>query len=942
MQQNPHTAFYDDLLSVIPSSRIYRDPLQVLAYGTDASFYRLIPQMVVDAENEAEVLALLKLATKHRVTLTFRAAGTSLSGQGISDSVLVRIGDAWRDYKITEKATRFVVQPGLIGSHANRALAPFGRKIGPDPASIDSARIGGILANNASGMCCGVAENSYKTVESMRIALYDGSIVDTGCEESKQRFAEQHPEIINGLMELHGRVNADEELTALINKKFKIKNTTGYSLNALVDFADPFDILQHLMVGSEGTLGFISEVTYRTVIEPKSKAVALAMFPTLHDACLASMELRNQPVCSVELMDERSLRSVSDKPGMPESIADIAEGTTALLIETGADDPFTLEQQIGQVVPSLDHISKLEPVEFCRDPLQCARFWAVRKGLFPAVGAVRDVGTTVIIEDVAFPPETFAEGVARLDELLKTYAYDLAILFGHALEGNLHFVFTQDFSIKSEITRYQEFMDDVCKLVATEYHGSLKAEHGTGRNMAPFVELEWGKQAHELMRDIKTLLDPYSLLNPGVIINDDPRAHISSLKPLPPAHSIVDKCTECGFCEAICPSANVTFTPRQRITSLRELHRLKDSPADQHKLKKLWAEYDYLAINTCAVDGLCNTRCPVHINTGSMIKDLRAEKTSAFAKSAADWVGRNFSTVAKSVDVALKGANLAHTLFGTRFMDTAAHTLRVISLRKIPLWNKEMPTSASPVKPIPVNAANPDKVVYFPSCISRTMGPAKGDPEQTAIPQKTIQLLLKAGYEVLFPSNMQHLCCGQAFASKGYFAQGEEKIEELTEALLEITEKGKYPVLCDTSPCLHRMVEHVDKRIILFDPISFTLVKLVDKLDFIKLPRTVAIHPTCTVREMGLTESLIELAKLCAEKVVVPEDVYCCGFAGDRGFSYPELNASALADLRKQVEDCDEAYSTSRTCEIGLSLHSGLNYRNILYLVDDATTVKTK
>lgn len=940
MSTTPHSAFYNELLSVVPKERIYRDPLRVLAYGTDASFYRLIPKMVVDAESEDEVLYLLKLANKHRVAVTFRAAGTSLSGQGISDSVLVRIGDAWRNYKITENATRFIVQPGVIGSSANRALLPFGRKIGPDPASIDTAKIGGIVANNASGMCCGVAENSYKTLENMRIALYDGTLLDTACEDSKKKFAEKHPEVLEGLTSLHERIKSDQAMSDLITKKYKIKNTTGYSLNALVDFEDPYEILQHLMVGSEGSLGFISEVTYRTVIEPKYKATALAMFPDLISACKATMVLKEQPVAAVELMDERSLRSVSDKPGMPDSIKEIAPGTTCLLIETASNDPFEVEQQIEQILASVEHIDKIEPIEFCHDPIQCAKFWAVRKGLFPAVGAVRETGTSVIIEDVAFPPESFADGVARLDELLKKYQYDLAIMFGHALEGNLHFVFTQDFSISSEVERYQKFMDEVCDMVATEYHGSLKAEHGTGRNMAPFVELEWGKQAHGLMREIKELLDPFNLLNPGVIINDDPRAHLKELKPLPAAHTIVDKCIECGFCEPICPSANITFTPRQRITSLRELQRLKDSPSEQHKLKKMWAEYDYLAMDTCATDGLCHTRCPVDINTGNMIKDLRAQKASKFANSAADWVGRNFSTVAKGVHVALKGANLAHKLFGTRVMDSGAHVLRVVSMKKIPLWNKEMPLSANPIKPVPVNDGNPDKIVYFPSCISRTMGPAKDDAHSMDIPHKTIQVLLKAGYEVLFPSNMRGLCCGQAFSSKGYKAQGDIKAKELSEALLDISGNGNYPILCDTSPCLHRMLDTMDKRLKLYDPIRFCLEFLPSKLEFIRLPRSVAIHPTCTVRDMNLTEPLFELASMCAEKVVLPQDVFCCGFAGDRGFSFPELNKAALADLRDQVEECEEGYSTSRTCEIGLGLHSGLTYRNILYLVDDATVVK--
>lgn len=929
--------FYRHLLESIPKERIYTDPLRTLAYGTDASFYRLVPKIVVDTLNEDEVVTILKLSHRLKLPVTFRAAGTSLSGQAVTDSILVRLGNGWRQSTIYDNASKIRLQPGIIGGHANRLLAEFGKKIGPDPASIDTAKIGGIVANNASGMCCGVAENSYKTLHHIRVVLHDGTVLDTGDDKSRADFARTHKHMIDGLAALHDRVLAAPELAERIRRKFKIKNTTGYSLNALVDYSDPFEILQHLMVGSEGTLGFISEVTYHTVTEHPHKASALLLFPSIGEACEATIILRGEPVSAVEIMDRASLRSVEDKPGMPEGLADLPEGTAALLVETRAHDLPALEGQIARISASIEGVRKLAPASFTSVPEEFNKLWNIRKGLFPAVGAIRKAGTTVIIEDVAFPIAMLAEATLELQALFAKHGYDEAIIFGHALEGNLHFVFTQDFNSPSEVERYRAFMDDVSHMVVGRYDGSLKAEHGTGRNMAPFVELEWGRDAYLLMKEIKELFDPQTMLNPGVILNSDPSAHLKHLKPLPAASSIIDKCIECGFCEPVCPSRNLSFTPRQRIVGWREIRRMEDTSERTRLYRELFGRYEYLGDNTCATDGLCATRCPVGINTGSFIKELRSEQAGAYAKRGAEWVAGHFGVVARTLGHTLTAVDALHRLVGTNIMEKGANFLRVASLRRVPLWNKAMPTGASTPKQPHFGGTSTLKVVYFPSCIARTMGPDRNDSDRDPLPAKTISLLLKAGYEVILPERLGELCCGQAFESKGFKAQADIKAKELDMALLLASNRGAYPVLCDTSPCLFRMRETLDKRLKLYEPIEFALEHLVDKLAFVKLERKIALHLTCTARKMGLESKLYQLASMCAAEVVAPEDIYCCGFAGDKGFSVPELNKSALEGLRQQVETCTEGYSSSRTCEIGLTLHGRIPYHNILFLVDEAT-----
>jgi D-lactate dehydrogenase len=939
MLPDKYNKFYEDLQSTIPESRLITDPLRTLAYGTDASFYRLIPKIVVKANTETEVAQIVKIADRHEIAVTFRAAGTSLCGQAITDSVLVVAGSNRTDSKILDDGYRIRLQPGIIGGLANGYLIPFGRKIGPDPASINAAMIGGIAANNASGMCCGTSQNSYRTVSSMRIILHDGTLLDTADPHSRKSFYKSHPKLVADIENLGRKVKENSVLADRIRRKFKIKNTTGYSLNALVDYDDPLDIIMHLMIGSEGTLGFISEIVYNTVIEHPYKASALMIFPHIENACTAAAILTKEPVAAAELMDRASLRSVENNEGIPAYFKMLSATTTALLVETRAHTAEELQSNINSIIHSLENIETERPLEFTDKVDEYTKLWNIRKGLFPAVGAVRTIGTTVIIEDVAFPIDKLAEATLELQSLFARYHYDEAIIFGHALAGNLHFVFTQDFSTTEEIERYRRFMDDVCVMVVDKYDGSLKGEHGTGRNMAPYVEMEWGQDAYELMQEIKKIFDPKNLLNPGIIINPNPLAHIENLKPLPETNAIVDKCTECGFCETSCPSKGLTLTPRQRIVVQREISRLRSTGENAARLRQMEDGYIYQGERTCAVDGMCATTCPVAINTGELTKALRRLKTRGERTQIwANRIAENFDRVAGILRMGLKTGHLAHSLLGTWTMEKFTWLARYASGNRIPLWSRYMPRGVDAPTGITVHHSSPLQVVYFPSCISRTMGPAKGDPDKDPLHDVTVRVLFRAGYDVIYPQNMDRLCCGTPFDSKGLKEQADMKAEELQDALLKATNDGKLPVLCDTSPCLYRMRQVMNPALNLYEPVEFIHDFLMDKLVFTKQPRTAAIHNTCSSIKMDLTDKFRTVAQACAQKVVVPERVGCCGFAGDRGFTHPELNESALKELKSAVSaTCTNGYSNSRTCEIGLSLHSGLYYKSILYLVDECT-----
>ncbi len=1003
--------FLSDLRQFMPSDRIYTDELRTLGWGTDASFYRQIPKVVLRSDGEAEISKIVQLCKKYQLPFTFRAAGTSLSGQSCTDSVLIVAGKHWEGYRLADDHERITLQPGIVGARVNQILKPYGRVFPPDPASIGSAMVGGIVVNNASGMNCGVHANSDRMMVSARMVLTDGTVLDTGDEESRAAFRRSHPEMIKKIEALRDRVRADEELASRIRKKYSIKNVTGLNLRPLVAYDDPFDIIAHSMVGSEGTLVFLSEVTMRTLKDYPYKASAMVYFLTMKESCEAvvamkklkagdedlAMSAENLMVKSAEMLDYMSLSSVDD-PVYLQYQKDVDAGKipgvepgdyhnlTAILTETKGITHEQLLEKVERIKECLGQFQLYIPAEFTEDPAIYGKYWAIRSGIFPSVGGTRPVGTSCLIEDVAFPIESLPEATVKLQRLIADHGYADACIYGHAFEGNYHFILNQSFADEHEVARYAEMMRDVAKLVVEEYDGSLKAEHGTGRNMAPFVKYEWGEKAYEVMKELKAIFDPDGLLNRGVIFNDDPDCFIKCLKPLPVldfdydkvpdgGHYLMDpslstaqetvrqvkranKCIECGFCEVNCMSCGLTLSSRMRIAVQREIRHLTSTGENPERLAKLKRQYKYYGDQTCATDGLCSTSCPMKINTGELTHLIRQMdmNESPTGYKIGEFAANHMAGIKSGLRVMLDVAHVAHVTLGSTLMTDICRGMNKMGL---PLWTTAMPKKKRQPKPsdltqmiiksIEVRGEKEEvrgkkqtsKVVYFPSCINQTMGLSKESPVKQPLVDEICELMRKAGYEVIFPEGMEKMCCGQIWESKGMLDIADRKSAELEAALWKASEEGKYPVLCAQSPCLHRM-KKVMHKMHLYEPAEFIMKYLVERLDFHPIDRHVALHLTCSTREMGVDKDMITLAKMCSTNVFLPEGVGCCGFAGDRGFTFPELNQYGLRKLRPQIEanHIEVGYSNSRTCEIGLESNTGIPYMSIVYLVNECTSAK--
>ncbi|MBZ5856864.1 FAD-binding and (Fe-S)-binding domain-containing protein [Flavihumibacter profundi] len=931
------------LAEILPEERILSRLIDRIAFASDAGFYHLIPLAVVKAVNETEIIALFKYSQENNIPLVFRTGGTSLSGQSITNGILVDLSQHWGNINIEKEGEEVRVQPGIIGAKVNNHLLRYGRKIGPDPSSISAAMIGGILSNNASGMCCGTQFNSYHTMRHISFILPDGNRFTTAHQPDYARFESEEAALFEGLATLRHSIHSNDVLFQKIRNKYRIKNTIGYALNAFLDYEHPLDIFSHLLIGAEGTLAFIAEAVLETIPDLPFKSTAMLYFTDIRAACKAIEPLTAAGAAMVELMDRASLRAVENIDGIDPFIQQLPASASALLVEFQAGDQNALTATVDGFLQSCTEFSLLKFPSFSSAEKERNFLWKIRKGLFPSVGAVRKKGTTVILEDIAFPVPNLGDAIADLQVLFEAYKYPDAIIFGHAKDGNIHFVVTQAFDTPAEVGRYDAFIREVVDLVVKKYDGSLKAEHGTGRNMAPFVETEWGGEAYAIMNTVKKLADPQGLLNPGVIINENPQAHITDLKELPEVESEVDKCIECGYCEPNCPSRDFTTSPRRRIVLRRALAKMKLT-GRRSEYKELLQQFNYDGLETCAVDGLCAISCPVDINTGDLVKRLRRESHSPTANAIAVFAARNFGTISSIVRGLLKTGLLVNKIAGRNSM------LRLTRLFKkaqqsFPLWSNHLLTPPHSIKTPDEQAKYAKTIVYFPTCISRVMGNYPGKEKNSM--ESFLSVCQKSQVNVRLPQPLNTICCSQIFSSKGYQDAHRIKANEVVEALWTATGSGKWPVVLDVSSCAYTL-KHLEpvldtenrtkfKQLTIWDTVEFLYHQVVPSAIPKTKKRDIVLHPVCSLEKMNISYMLRSVAAHFADQVTVPVAAGCCGMAGDRGFIVPGLTASATHAEAAEVcaVSYDGHYSATRTCELALSQATGRNYESILYLVDE-------
>ena len=910
------------------------------ANAHDASHFLLIPQAVAVPSSAAEVAKLMRVSAERGLPLTLRSGGTSLSGQAVSGGLLADVRKNFRSLQVLDGGARVRVQPGVTVRDVNARLLRYGRKFGPDPASEVACTIGGVVANNSSGMACGITDNAYRTLESLILVLPSGTVLDTGAPDASARLRSLEPELFLGLASLAERVRSNPASRATIEHQFSMKNTMGYGLNSLLDFQDPVDILAHLIVGSEGTLGFVAEAVFATIPRLAHATAGLLVFKDLHAANTALPALVESGAATVELLDALSLKVGQGLSQVPGVVRDLkVRNHAALLVEYQTGNQEELAGLNADAVVLAGKLGLDGPADFSSDAAIRAELWHLRKGLYTAVAGARPAGTTALLEDVVVPVPALARTCLELSALFEKYGYENSVTFGHAKDGNIHFMLTDKFASTEELNRYAAFTEDMVDVVLGE-GGSLKAEHGTGRVMAPFVRRQYGDELYEVMRTIKNLCDPEGMLNPGVLLEDDPLAHLRHIKTAPPeVDAEVDRCVSCGYCEPVCPSKNLTLTPRQRIVTLRDMATAR-LEGDTALAEEMAADYDYAGIDTCAVDGMCQTACPVDINTGTLVRHLRTEAAGAVESALWGVAAKHWGAVTKGAGLALDAA--AKVPPGVVLPANRAGR-KVLGPDLLPLYSSELPVRGKARRrPAPAGEA---AAVYFPACVNVMFGPAEAG--SAGVQASFEQLCTKAGVELLVPEGIESACCGTPWSSKGMAAGLAQMHARTLKLLREATRDGELDIICDASSCTEGLLHTIESEVLtpgqtpltVLDAVQFTADRLLPLLDGAwKRLDSLALHPTCSSVRMGLNPALEQLASAAAESVLVPENWGCCGFAGDRGMLHPELTASATEAQARDVAAMNASAhaSCNRTCELGMSRATGESYRHVLEILAEA------
>ncbi|MFE1412120.1 FAD-binding and (Fe-S)-binding domain-containing protein [Streptomyces sp. NPDC085524] len=938
-----------ELIGLLGAEKVLWKVSDLVRYASDASPYRFVPQVVVIAEDLDDVSAVLSYAHGRQREVVFRAAGTSLNGQAQGEDILVDVRRHWAGIEVLDGGRLARIRPGTTVMRANAALARHGRILGPDPASAIACTLGGVVANNASGMTAGTTRNAYRTLSSLTLVLPGGTVVDTADPLADEELARAEPALCRGLMEIKKEIEADPALVARIRAKYEIKNTTGYRLDAYLDGNTPVEILRGLTVGSEGTLGFISEVVFDTLPLDRELCSALLFFPSLPAAAAAVPLFNEAGAIAVELMDGNALRASVSVEGVPADWAALPKDTTALLVEFRAPDEegrAAYERRAAEVVAGLGLVAPVASVTnaFTRDPHTINGYWKARKAFVSAVGGARPSGTTLITEDFAVPPSRLAEACEVLLELQAEHGFDAAVA-GHAAHGNLHFLLAFDASDPADVERYAAFMNAFCRLTVERFDGSLKAEHSTGRNMAPFLELEWGPRATELMWRTKQVVDPDGVLAPRILLDRDPGAHLRGLKTIPHVEAVADPCIECGFCEPACPSGDLTTTPRQRIVLRREMTRQQPG---SRVLDGLLDSYGYDAVDTCAGDSTCRLACPVGIDTGALMKDFRHRRHGPREEAAAALAARRFKAVEAAARLAVAAADRIPDRVGDGLLSAVTGAARkAVRPDLVPQWLPQIPGAAA--RRLPPTRRVGACAVYYPACVNRIFGGPEGRPGPS-LPEAVVAVSERAGKPVWIPGDVRGTCCATIWHSKGYASGNRVMANRIVEAAWGWTAGGRLPLVVDASSCTlgiaHEVVPfltgdnrelHAALRIV--DSVVWAAEELLPHLEIRRTVGSAVLHPTCSMRHLGDEAQLRAVAGACADEVVVPQDAGCCAFAGDRGMLHPELTASATAREAAEVtaRDFDAHLSANRMCEVGMDRATGRGYYSALLELERAT-----
>ncbi len=944
------------------------DPITLALFSTAACIFRRKPLAVVAPKSTADVAAVVAYAAEHGIPVTPRGGGSSLAGAALGSGIVLDFSAHMHHVlEVDPGQKRVRMEPGAIHTRVQKAAAPYGLRLGPDPSSGDFCTIGGTIGTNAAGAHTLRHGATKDHLLAMTVVLHDGTVVRLGDDAPASapatwaRAAERVTEIL--------RAGAPDFLP---ERPRANKNSCGYDLwgawspGDRVSSIDPrFDPLR-LLCGSEGTLGIVTEAVMRLVPRPKATSVALLYFASWHEAVDAVLEARRAGASAIEAMDHTVLAFVrQDRPDLRDLIPERFEAGLLVEFEGETEDETrtglaALEEWVAA------RPGKVLDFRAARDQTERAALWSVRRAALPLVYRAEPVEKPMnFIDDTAVPVEALGEYIGGLRTIFARHRTRY-VIFGHAGNGNVHVVPLLDPHESTFVARMSAMAEEAFELT-WRLGGTITGEHGDGVLRAPYLRRQY-PDSYDVMAAVKGALDPDGILNPGVVISGAATFPGDSLRYTneyvttgtvfdePDYRAMVEHCHGCGTCRDYCPVGSTTLlephSARAKASLLMELIRgaLEPGMLTEKPFKEV--------MDSCFNCKLCLSECPSQVDIPGLAVAARREFVEKNGMPLRNWILGQSEKVAKIASIV---PGLANAAIGNPLERGARESVGKIAGRlDLPQFRRAFhtgdkaskkalslpltPAAAPSAKvagsgghaagaqaharlgPIPPRQVPITKrVAYFAGCFARFH-----DPEGEAA--ATVKVLEANGVEVVVP---EQVCCGIALITMGAERKVRADAERNLRTLLPLVDRG-FTVVASAPSCGLALIEDYPRILGTDDArrladhtidVHQYLWKLHERgelnTQFNEVPLNVVYHNACHSVAQGIIEEPVRLLGLVPGLSIRPIEDSCCGIAGTYGMRSENYDrAQAIGDPLFKAIDRTRAeviLTSCGTCNIQIA-----------------------
>jgi FAD/FMN-containing dehydrogenase/Fe-S oxidoreductase len=894
------------LQQAVAPARVLSDFSAITAYSIDAGIYKIPPQAIVLIESENDMEKVLAYARKHKVPLTARSGGTNLTGNAIGEGIILEFSRYNRilETRYNEKWAR--VEPGVVYAELNSRLARNRWMFAPDPSSGEVCKIGGMLGNNSAGAHALKYGTVKDNVLEMELLLASGNRISareyTLDDPAFKILLKDNPPLA-GVLKL-----IQENIPLILEKKKKVsKNSSGYNLFALAEgLQNGLFPLHQLFIGSEGTLALTIEAKIKLVSCPVQTGTALIYFKSLFEMSQAVQELLKLAPSALEMMDRNTLNLVGrHRFGIP------ADAEALLLVEF--DESVNRKMEKVRLVMANYPLSA--PMAEAYDPEKQAGLWKARKAINPALYQYDARKKPIhFVDDVVVPVDRIPELIPYLEKMFEEKNVAVAI-YGHIGDGNAHINPLLDLNDPEDFSKMVFLYQEIHNAVLSRFNGSLCGEHGDGRVRAEFLKALYGPELYALFQDVKRLLDPDNILNPGVKLSDTPFTEMIDYE------RYAKSCATCGKCNAVCP--------------------VYDAAGEESNGARGWfhiltaQDYSYekagRVVEACLNCKSCRSACPAGIDVSELILKKRAEHPNPVAKAIFSFQARE-----RLFKVFLKGVAWTQPFWDNRI------GRMLIEFISIPLLGKLAPTARIPAEmTLPrfskkhlreryaeLTGSN-SPVAYFHGCAANYFNDGVGD--------SIIRLLRRNGIEPALPPQR---CSGTPIQTYGLIDQVKENalfnIESLSRFEKVITGCASCTLMLKEYSSLFPEGENHGRAVRLASKIVHISEFILRDLR-LQVPETgrvkkkVTYHSSCHLRAAGVSKEPGELLRQNPniDFVEMADADRCAGGAGTFCIKNPKQSAEIFKRKERGILDSGAEIVATSCPACMIQLQNGLKGKGV-------------